>query len=166
MSSEPAFLAAIRDDPDDDTARLVYADWLAERDDPRGELLHAQIALALLDPADEAYLDLADRECRWLAEHAERCYPGRPRSEAVEWRFRRDLPEAVVAMKYNGLKQAAAAALRAGVPLFAATIRRLTSSRPSAGRRLPPASASCACSTVRSATTASSTSPPRRCWPG
>src|SRR5262249_38667449 len=31
-----AFLADILAHPDDDTPRLVYADWLMERDDPRG----------------------------------------------------------------------------------------------------------------------------------
>lgn len=32
---EAAFLKAITDNPEDETARLVYADWLADRDDPR-----------------------------------------------------------------------------------------------------------------------------------
>lgn len=35
--TETAFLAAIRANPADDTTRLVYADWLDERDDPRAE---------------------------------------------------------------------------------------------------------------------------------
>lgn len=34
---EAAFLKAIGDNPADETARLVYADWLAERNDPRAE---------------------------------------------------------------------------------------------------------------------------------
>jgi uncharacterized protein (TIGR02996 family) len=34
---EAAFLNAIRTNPADETARLVYADWLAERDDPRAD---------------------------------------------------------------------------------------------------------------------------------
>lgn len=34
---EAAFLSAIRTNPADETARLVYADWLAERDDPRAD---------------------------------------------------------------------------------------------------------------------------------
>jgi uncharacterized protein (TIGR02996 family) len=38
-----AFLAAIRENPDDDTHRLVFADWLDEHGDPRG----AMIRLAL-----------------------------------------------------------------------------------------------------------------------
>jgi uncharacterized protein (TIGR02996 family) len=39
MSEESAFLRAIREEPDDDAPRLVYADWLEERGDPRGEYL-------------------------------------------------------------------------------------------------------------------------------
>lgn len=35
-------LAAIRATPDDDAPRLVYADWLSERGDPRGELIVLQ----------------------------------------------------------------------------------------------------------------------------
>lgn len=36
------FLAAIYANPADDTPRLVYADWLLERNDPRGELITLQ----------------------------------------------------------------------------------------------------------------------------
>src|SRR5579884_708793 len=34
---EEAFLQAITANPDDETPRLVYADWLEERGDPLGE---------------------------------------------------------------------------------------------------------------------------------
>ena len=34
---EVAFLQVIRDNPADEATRLVYADWLAERDDSRAE---------------------------------------------------------------------------------------------------------------------------------
>lgn len=44
-----AFLAAIDDQPDDDLPRLVYADQLDERGDPRGELIRIQCALACMD---------------------------------------------------------------------------------------------------------------------
>lgn len=37
MSDEAAFLKAICDQPGDDTARLVYADWLDDRTEERGE---------------------------------------------------------------------------------------------------------------------------------
>ncbi len=39
MSDEAAFLKALRDNPADDTTRLVYADWLDERNDPRAEFI-------------------------------------------------------------------------------------------------------------------------------
>jgi uncharacterized protein (TIGR02996 family) len=38
---EEAFLQAIRDQPEDQALRLVYADWLEERDDSRGEFVRA-----------------------------------------------------------------------------------------------------------------------------
>jgi uncharacterized protein (TIGR02996 family) len=51
MSDENAFLTAIKSAPDDNTARLVYADWLDERGDPRGGLLRTHL-FALLPDAD------------------------------------------------------------------------------------------------------------------
>ena len=43
MSEEAAFLSAISAAPEDDTARLVYADWLEERSDPRAEYLRLEV---------------------------------------------------------------------------------------------------------------------------
>jgi uncharacterized protein (TIGR02996 family) len=40
-----AFLRAIRADPDDDTARLAFADWLDEHDDPLGAFVRVQLEL-------------------------------------------------------------------------------------------------------------------------
>lgn len=46
INEEAGFLTAIRNHPDDDTARLVYADWLQEHDQPeRAEFIRGQIAL-------------------------------------------------------------------------------------------------------------------------
>ena len=39
MTDERAFLTAILERPDDDATKLVYADWLEEQGDPRGEYL-------------------------------------------------------------------------------------------------------------------------------
>jgi uncharacterized protein (TIGR02996 family) len=41
-----AFLQDIKQNPDDDTPRLILADWLEEHDDPRGEFLRVQCELA------------------------------------------------------------------------------------------------------------------------
>jgi uncharacterized protein (TIGR02996 family) len=46
MNDDSAFIRAIVARPDDDTVRLVYADWLEERGDPRGEFLRLEAALA------------------------------------------------------------------------------------------------------------------------
>ena len=47
MNEGEALLAAILASPDDDTPRLVYADWLDEHDEPeRAEFIRLQIALA------------------------------------------------------------------------------------------------------------------------
>ncbi len=39
---EAAFIRAIREAPKDRTTRLVYADWLDERNDPRGDLIRLE----------------------------------------------------------------------------------------------------------------------------
>ena len=38
------FVAAICAEPDDDLPRLIYADWLDDRGDPRGEFIRLQLA--------------------------------------------------------------------------------------------------------------------------
>ncbi|MCE9560794.1 MAG: SMI1/KNR4 family protein [Planctomycetes bacterium] len=52
MSDEAAFLAALATAPNDNTARLVYADWLDEHDRPGGELLRTECELATLPLGD------------------------------------------------------------------------------------------------------------------
>lgn len=49
---ERAFLAAIAAAPDDDAPRLMYADWLMERGDPRGEFIRYQVTAAGLPAGD------------------------------------------------------------------------------------------------------------------
>ncbi len=46
MSDGDALLAAILAHPDEDTPRLVYADWLDEHNDPdRAEFIRVQVQL-------------------------------------------------------------------------------------------------------------------------
>lgn len=47
--TDAAFLQAIIEHPDDDGARLVYADWLEERGDPRGAFIRVQCELAKIE---------------------------------------------------------------------------------------------------------------------
>lgn len=50
---ERAFLSALIENVEDDTTRLVYADWLEENDDPnRAEFIRLQIELAPLEEVD------------------------------------------------------------------------------------------------------------------
>src|SRR5438132_8682054 len=47
MATREDFLKAIVEEPDDDTHRLVFADWLDENDEPeRAELIRVQCELA------------------------------------------------------------------------------------------------------------------------
>jgi uncharacterized protein (TIGR02996 family) len=57
-----AFLQAIKEEPEDDTPRLILADWLEERGDPRGELLRLQVTLARLIPGTRAWWARYERE--------------------------------------------------------------------------------------------------------
>jgi uncharacterized protein (TIGR02996 family) len=70
MSDEHIFLHALHDRPDDDTTRLVYADWLDDQDDPqahrRSLYLRLEHALAGLSEDDPGRLDL-EQQLRDLA---------------------------------------------------------------------------------------------------
>lgn len=61
----PDILAA----PHDDAPRLVYADALLDRGDPRGELIHLQCRLARLGGRDPERASLSAREKQLLDEH-------------------------------------------------------------------------------------------------
>ncbi len=71
-AAEAELLAAIERDPDDDDARRVYADWLEERGDPRGEYLRLEMLLRggparfreLADALDEPWLRAVTRHYR------------------------------------------------------------------------------------------------------
>jgi uncharacterized protein (TIGR02996 family) len=69
MNQADAFVQAILDDPDDDSLRLIYADWLEERGDPRGEFIRVQFALAGMDADDPRRSPLEARERTLLKEH-------------------------------------------------------------------------------------------------
>jgi uncharacterized protein (TIGR02996 family) len=58
----PALLAAVIADAEDDAPRLVYADWLEEHGDPdRAAFIRNQCALFDKSPADPDYVDLRER---------------------------------------------------------------------------------------------------------
>src|SRR5262249_23712761 len=62
MSTEASLLHAICENPDDDTPRLVYSDWLEEHGElARAEFIRLQIELARMPPYDPRRLDLEER---------------------------------------------------------------------------------------------------------
>jgi uncharacterized protein (TIGR02996 family) len=69
MREEEGFLQAIQANPDDDLSRLVYADWLDERGDPRGEFLRLQLAIRALAP-DHPHRVSGEHELSYLRAQA------------------------------------------------------------------------------------------------
>jgi uncharacterized protein (TIGR02996 family) len=61
MTDERAFREAIIANPTDDGSRLVYADWLEERGDLRGEFLRIKTALARMPRKDKQQTRLRKR---------------------------------------------------------------------------------------------------------
>jgi uncharacterized protein (TIGR02996 family) len=61
MSKERDFLAAIEAQPEDRTVRLIYSDWLTDRDDARGELIHVEEELRTLSIHSDRYWELKPR---------------------------------------------------------------------------------------------------------
>jgi uncharacterized protein (TIGR02996 family) len=74
-----AFLEAILETPDDDTPRLVYADWLDDNDQGhRAEFIRIQCRLDRMDEFDPERLALEQREADLLAVHGESWKPPVP----------------------------------------------------------------------------------------
>ena len=72
MANRKAFLAAIRENPEDDTPRLVYADWLDDNGDrDRAEFIRVQIELARLREDDVRAFDLRWRQDELLNQNGD-----------------------------------------------------------------------------------------------
>jgi uncharacterized protein (TIGR02996 family) len=61
MGKDEAFLKAVEDAPADVTHRLVYADWLEEQGDSRGEMIRLETEMALQAPYSDEYVRLKTR---------------------------------------------------------------------------------------------------------
>jgi uncharacterized protein (TIGR02996 family) len=84
------FLREIKDQPDDDTPRLILADWLQDQGEARGELIHLQVVRARIAEDDPRYNELYRRERQILARHAFHWLG--PFIDVVgDWEFRRGL---------------------------------------------------------------------------
>jgi uncharacterized protein (TIGR02996 family) len=100
MSTELALLRAIRDLPDEDTPRLVYADYLDDVDEhARAEFIRVQIERARTPEADPRRRELEDREHELLCEH-EGAFLGVAPGDfdgLTEWQFDRGFVHEVAA---------------------------------------------------------------------
>lgn len=107
---EAAALDAIRAAPDDDGPRLVWADELLARGDPRGELIAVQCRLETT--TGEAREGLLRRQAELVQAHGER-WVGRLPSLVTKWSWRRgfvDHVEMTLEQLVNGGHEIAAAA--------------------------------------------------------
>lgn len=75
MSINEALLALICENPSDDSPRLIYADYLEECGDPRGEFIRLQIELSKMSKDDPKYQELQRREQHLLNEHRQKWEP-------------------------------------------------------------------------------------------
>jgi uncharacterized protein (TIGR02996 family) len=95
MADEAAFLQAIREGPDDDGPRLVYADWLDEQGDPRGEFIRVQCRLERVAPDDPEAAALRQREAELLEQHRVEWEAVCRDLGLISWAYRRGLVEEV-----------------------------------------------------------------------
>jgi uncharacterized protein (TIGR02996 family) len=84
------FLREVRERAEDDLPLLVLADWLQDRGDPRGELIHVQVMRARLGPGEPAWDALGLRARELLRRHA-LDWLGPLADHAAGWQFERGL---------------------------------------------------------------------------
>jgi uncharacterized protein (TIGR02996 family) len=94
MTEVEAFLQAIVENPDDDGPRLIFADWLEERGDPRAEFIRVQCALADTRPDNSRRAELKQRERALLRQHQEQWIQPL-RGLITGWLFRRGFVEMI-----------------------------------------------------------------------
>jgi uncharacterized protein (TIGR02996 family) len=106
MTPEEVFLQAIVEAPDDDTPRLVFADWLDEHGNSRGEFIRVQCRLASAGPDDPRRPGLEVLERRLLEQHQDE-WLGPLRPVLSGWTFRRGFLDAIAVPAAAYLERAA-----------------------------------------------------------
>jgi uncharacterized protein (TIGR02996 family) len=96
MSADEPFLRDISMNPEDDTVRLVYADWLEDHGQAgRAELIRVQIALAVPPDGLDEYRALRARESALLDRHGKEWFAPLKQWGVRTWVLRRGLVERV-----------------------------------------------------------------------
>ncbi len=123
--SEDAFIRAILASPGDATLRLIYADWLEERGDPRGEYLRLLCALDSRCADDPEAAEMRERlraleggiDLRWCALLSRgRHHQSHEKGDKPPRRGRRNRREAMEADVTLFLRQYARKAPKSGEP--------------------------------------------------
>jgi uncharacterized protein (TIGR02996 family) len=130
MTDHDALLRAIAAHPEEDTPRLMYADWLEESGRPdRAEFVRVQVEMSRFGANDPARRPWVVRNLQFLRDHVPRWKAELPQLPGVEWGdFNRGLVEEVQA-------QTEAAVVRHAAVVFAEPavhvlrLTRLTSGR-------------------------------------
>src|SRR5262249_17922888 len=88
MHDGKALLAAVCEQPEDDLARLAYADWLDETgESARAEFIRGQIAMLRLEPDDPRLAPLAARTAELEQQHGKRWKRTLPRWASLKYEF-------------------------------------------------------------------------------
>lgn len=97
MNDHDALLRAIGENPEEDTPRLMYADWLDENDEPeRADFVRNQIALTVPDLPPAARHPLVKKNVYYLNNWVPHWKAQLPRFEGIAWGdFNRGLIEEV-----------------------------------------------------------------------
>jgi uncharacterized protein (TIGR02996 family) len=90
MAYNEAFLKAILAEPDDDTVRLIYADWFEEHGElDRAEFIRVQCQAGRLPPSDRRQEELSARAQALLTDANWSAWGGMLRGMTYTWQFRR-----------------------------------------------------------------------------
>jgi uncharacterized protein (TIGR02996 family) len=118
------FLDEIVANIDDDTPRLVYADWLAEKGrDDRAEFIRVQVERARRPAWDAGQVRLRLREQELLKRHGEEWLAEMPAVEGAKWEgFRRGIVAEVSFASFEAMR-ANAHTCRRVAPVEAVTVR-------------------------------------------
>jgi uncharacterized protein (TIGR02996 family) len=118
------FLEDIASNPDDDTPRLVFADWLEdEGDEERAEFIRVQIERSRLPAWDVRQVRLRIREAELLARHGKKWKGDLPELKGITWEgFRRGFVATAKVASFAVLRDKASECW-AAAPIEEVTIR-------------------------------------------
>jgi uncharacterized protein (TIGR02996 family) len=118
-----SLLDAVRKAPDDDGPRQVYADWLMEQGDPRGEFIAVQCELTRPDLEQARRLEIEARQVSLLSQHGA-TWLGPLAADAVTASFARGFLDAVTVLDVDSLEAAQATLAKEPVRSVVFTTRR------------------------------------------